>query len=264
MTSGISGQGFEVRAEAGAEAGARVVLVLGELDSSTCNELGAVVQQELDDPMLRKLVLNLQRMLFVDSSGMRTLIDIERKASERGIGLDVVPARDEVTALLAVAGLTERMNLVVDPDGAVPPEGFVERVDFELEREQFAPSRARAEVREVLGSTLEEHDLATVVLLTSELVTNAVVHPRDSSDRRLGLRLTIYPKRLRVEVDDPGQGFDPTAPVEPTDHGGRGLMLVDRASSRWGAGRMATPRGLRFAVWFESGTELPDARAVEA
>ena len=143
--------------------------------------------------------------------------------------------------------------------GDTDEAGFPQPIEIELERELTAPALARAEVRAVFGSSLDSAELATLVLLTSELVTNAVIHPRPGPDRRLGLRISAHRQRLRIEVDDPGDGFDPSAPLVPSDEGGRGLMLVDCLSAVWGAGSAATPRGQRFMVWFELGLEQPRA-----
>src|SRR5207245_2733634 len=53
-----------------------------------------------------------------------------------------------------------------------------------------------------------------------------------------------FARRVRVEVSDPGPGFQPrTAGPEP---GGFGLMLVERLADRWGV----DPGG-RSRVWFE-------------
>jgi anti-sigma regulatory factor (Ser/Thr protein kinase) len=102
-------------------------------------------------------------------------------------------------------------------------------------------------VREAVEGKLERADSAMAVLLTSELVTNAVVHPRDPQSDRIGLRISSDRGRARVEVVDSGCGFDPA--TLKRDHnavGGLGLQLVDRGAVRWGISR-----GDRFCVWFE-------------
>lgn len=249
---------FEIRVEPGADAS--TVAVSGDLDSGTCNQLWEVVEQELASGDAEKLVLDLRNLAFVDSAGMRMLIQAQREAQRRGVELEVLPAPDEVTALLRTAGVTERTNLVNSPP-SLALEDFLERIDMELERDLTAPALSRAEIRDAFGSKLGSDQVATLVLLTSELMTNAVIHPRSDPDRRLGLRITSYPHRVRVEVDDPGDGFDPSVPARPTDQGGRGLMLVDRASACWGAARAPTPRGERFRVWFEVGLSQPEERS---
>lgn len=242
---------FQIRVEPGQQPDTRRIVIAGELDSATCGQLAGEFERELAGSRLAKLVLDLSGLTFVDSAGTRMLILLQRQAGDRGTEVEVVPAPEDVTALLRVSGLIDRLNLVDTPDDATEPGEFLERIDSELAREPTAPARARSEVRQVLETVLDESDLATVVLLTSELVTNAVIHPRNSDDRRVGFRMTIYPDRIRVLVDDPGEGFDPATPVHPNENGGRGLMLVDRASARWGAGRVVTARGDRFGVWFD-------------
>ena len=52
---------------------------------------------------------------------------------------------------------------------------------------------------------------------------------------------------VRVEVADPGQGFEPAPRDEAmTKPGGWGLYLVDRIADRWGVIRNRMNR-----VWFE-------------
>jgi anti-sigma regulatory factor (Ser/Thr protein kinase) len=127
---------------------------------------------------------------------------------------------------------------------------YIERIEMKLPRHPSAPSRARAEVREAVTGHLAEaeHDAAT--LLTSELVTNAVIHPSQDAGTSIQLRVFTAEQRLRVEVTDSGAGFDPQRPrLRPTDRGGRGLLLVDQLARRWGA----EPSEGGFTVWFELG-----------
>lgn len=253
MTVQTDPPGFEIQLEPSG----RTISVSGELDSGTAAELIRAVRGQLAGGDLDRLVLDLQQVGFIDSTGTRAIILLERESAQRGVRLEVAPPPREVTALLRLAGVTERVHLVTGPDQPGVAEAFRERVDHEFERTADAPAKARAVVRDVLDSELAQLELATMVLLTSELVTNAVLHPRTEGDRRIGLRLTAYPSRIRVEVDDPGDGFDPAAPVQATDQGGRGLMLVDQAASHWGATRRPTPRGERFCVWFELELDVP-------
>jgi anti-sigma regulatory factor (Ser/Thr protein kinase) len=93
-------------------------------------------------------------------------------------------------------------------------------------------------------------DLA--VLLTSELVTNAVVHGRGP----IQLLLVEHGGRLRVEVGDCEPRL-PDGPGKPTDSdvSGRGLMILDRLADRWGSHSRRTPPGK--VVWFEVRHPLP-------
>jgi anti-sigma regulatory factor (Ser/Thr protein kinase) len=87
-------------------------------------------------------------------------------------------------------------------------------------------------------------DLA--LLLTSELVTNAVLHGIGP----VQLLLSEDRDRLRVEVSDgdPGLHRGAGAPTD-RDASGRGLLIVDRLAARWGFHSRRTPPGK--VVWFE-------------
>lgn len=91
-----------------------------------------------------------------------------------------------------------------------------------------------------------------VLLLTSELVTNAVLH--GSAPIRLQLRRRDT--TLRVDVSDGGGPFAlAAAPVRSrTAEGGRGLLLIDALATDWGSrDNEGTSSGK--TVWFElSGT----------
>ena len=89
--------------------------------------------------------------------------------------------------------------------------------------------------------------LEDIRLLVSELVTNAIRHSDAPTGGEVDLDVTIEQQRVRVEVADPGAGFEP----EPRDDemsrpGGWGLYLVDRIADRWGVARNRKNR-----VWFE-------------
>jgi CheY-like chemotaxis protein len=105
-----------------------------------------------------------------------------------------------------------------------------------------APSSARSFLRPHLAST-DADTIATVELLVSELVANAVVHA--ASAPRVDVRLA--PGTIRVEVHDD----DPMPPSlrapDEQGPGGRGILLLDQLASRWGH----APQGTGKQVWFE-------------
>ncbi|HVE92516.1 MAG TPA: ATP-binding protein [Actinomycetota bacterium] len=90
------------------------------------------------------------------------------------------------------------------------------------------------------------HDLESVQLLVSELVTNSVRHSGLSPDDEFELHVQIEPGRVRVEVADCGTGFDQRGRVQPSLDGGFGLFFVQEMSSRWGL-----DCDERTRVWFE-------------
>ncbi|HEX8206599.1 MAG TPA: ATP-binding protein [Solirubrobacteraceae bacterium] len=95
-------------------------------------------------------------------------------------------------------------------------------------------------VREGLDADLQH----TVCLLASEIVTNSVRHARLKESDRILLAARLHPDLVRVEIRDPGPGFDPEV---RHDAAGYGLRMLDMLASRWSVDR--TEDGCR--VWFE-------------
>ncbi|MFJ3231960.1 ATP-binding protein [Streptomyces sp. NPDC086787] len=84
-------------------------------------------------------------------------------------------------------------------------------------------------------------------LLTSELVTNALVH----TDHDAVLTAVIGPRGLRVEVRDfVARRPRPCVPGDDGTHG-RGLFLVESLADAWGV----RPHGVGKSVWFELDAE---------
>lgn len=111
-----------------------------------------------------------------------------------------------------------------------------------------SPRRARELARSALEGRASPTLVDVVVLLISELVTNAVVHARTPVE----LVVTFTPGVVRAEVSDHGLGPVPAAvPGQPLDEGGRGLRLVEALATTWGCQR--GPDGV--CVWFEVAVE---------
>jgi anti-anti-sigma factor len=222
----------------------------GELDSAICSELTERFEQVVASGA-DEVVLDLAEISFMDSAGLRAIIMIERAARERGIAVTIHSPAGPAADLLQVTGIGEHVALTPRVGDAPPAAPFTERFEFELARERTAPGRARAELREAIAGRLGESESATLTLLTSELVTNAVIHSSRDAEGTIGLRITDYADRVRVEVTDPGSGFEVgNLPPRPRDFGGHGLVVVEGLSSRWGTAR-AGGGGGGFCVWFE-------------
>ena len=115
-----------------------------------------------------------------------------------------------------------------------------------LDAAELSAREARQLVRAVLSDAQVPADATeTALLLVSELVTNAVVH----ADGRPVLDIAVARHRLRISVSDTGRGTPEVQTDNPllSDHG-RGMLLVDTLSSRWGS-EPTEPGGK--CVWFE-------------
>jgi anti-anti-sigma factor len=222
----------------------------GELDSGSYPALIEAFERAAGDLDGGELHLDLGALSFIDSAGLRAIIQLQRSAGERGIALVVTPPAPPLTDLLQLTGVASRLTLAGHQSPPFKP--FVERVEVELPAELTAPGLARVEVRQAATAMLDEPTLDAAVLLTSELVTNAVIHPPRATGATVRLRITCYEDSLRCEISDRGPGFEPTGLVRRVrDTGGRGLLLVDALATRWGIDRIDDGDERRFCVWFE-------------
>jgi anti-sigma regulatory factor (Ser/Thr protein kinase) len=86
-----------------------------------------------------------------------------------------------------------------------------------------------------------------LLLLTSELVNNSVLHGEASEADTIEVELRTTENGVRAQVTDPGTGFAPTGRKRELDEpGGWGLVLVEQLAISWGVEREERTR-----VWFE-------------
>ena len=116
------------------------------------------------------------------------------------------------------------------------------------ERERF-PSEAQSArgarrfAARVLASWGCEDIEDAVLLLVSELVTNAVVHAHSDVDVVLRLR----PERVRVEIVDAAAAYVQRRDAASEDQSGRGMALTEALAVAWGIDTLVAGK----SVWFE-------------
>src|SRR5829696_1059687 len=89
-------------------------------------------------------------------------------------------------------------------------EGMRSDMTFELAGGPYAVTAARLALSD-LDSQLDASIAFDVRLLVSELVTNSVKHARVSEDDSIVLEVRVADDTVRIEVRDPGPGFEPPA-----------------------------------------------------
>jgi anti-sigma regulatory factor (Ser/Thr protein kinase) len=106
--------------------------------------------------------------------------------------------------------------------------GLTARLDLPLG--DHAPRAARSAVAAVLTAWghADRDTLEAAVLVTSELVTNAVLHGGGC----LGLHVESHDGRVVLSVTDGSAVVPERRP--PDARGGRGLAIIERLCTRWG------------------------------
>jgi anti-sigma regulatory factor (Ser/Thr protein kinase) len=128
----------------------------------------------------------------------------------------------------------------------VAGSGTRNRIEVEFAAGPTAAAGARNALAALEGR-VDDDLLGDVRLLVSELVTNSVRHSSVRPSDVVHMNVAVTESTLRVEVADPGEGFEFKArDADRTRPGGWGLVLVDQLADRWGVVRDQFTR-----VWFE-------------
>jgi DNA-binding NarL/FixJ family response regulator len=136
-----------------------------------------------------------------------------------------------VDELLAVAGL---MELV---------QGAAATARAKLEAQPQSAASARRFVDETLHRWQCDELFDVVGLLTSELVTNAILHAQSEIE----LSVSMTPDAIRIDVVDHSASMPTPRAAAQEDTSGRGLGLVEALATSWGVDER--PGGK--SVWFE-------------
>jgi len=120
-------------------------------------------------------------------------------------------------------------------------------VELELERNVQAPALARAEVADRCRELELEAPLCqSLILLVSEVVSNAVRHSAADPQQPISMQVFFGERKIRVMVTDAGKGFTPRPRDPERTSGGYGLYLLEKVADRWGVDSRGDTK-----VWFE-------------
>lgn len=121
---------------------------------------------------------------------------------------------------------------------------MAENMSFEVRASPGAPAEARDSVLAILGDADTTSD---ILLATSELVSNAVLHGDLSEGDLISVRVDTAGDFVRVTVSHAGPAFDRHATRERNASGGFGLHIVGALAKRWDVDH----RNGRTETWFE-------------
>ncbi len=109
---------FEVRVQ---HAGPAITLALvGELDLLTSGRLMEALATAIADGP-EAIIVNLQELAFMDSSGLRCLLQARTLASDAGVRLAVLNGSGPAHRLLELSDLHSLIEMVNDPSQLDPP-----------------------------------------------------------------------------------------------------------------------------------------------
>ena len=113
-----------------------------------------------------------------------------------------------------------------------------------------AAAEARGHVRAAICAWDVPVDMEVAILLTSELVTNAIRHEKGDT---ITLVVTCAYGQLHVDVHDTSCTLPVPMDGPPDAETGRGLVLVASLSSSWGYYGTTTGKAVYFTLAFQDG-----------
>ena len=117
------------------------------------------------------------------------------------------------------------------------------KVVLELEARPQSAGEARRAVESLLSRWDLDSLVDVTVLLTSEVVTNAILHARTN----VVVIIVVDVPTVRVEVSDDAEQYPEMRRTDEEATSGRGMMLVDSLATAWGV----RPANGGKCVWFE-------------
>ena len=82
-----------------------VIAPIGEIDHHETKELRREMDAEIINSMPEKIVIDLSRTTFMDSSGLGLILGRFNKASELGIDIEVVNPGEKIMKILSMSGV---------------------------------------------------------------------------------------------------------------------------------------------------------------
>jgi anti-anti-sigma factor len=93
----------------------------GELDLSSALAFEDQLRRVEEEAQPRVLVLDLRRLKFLDSTGLRLILAAHARALKRGGRLSIVQGTDAVRRIFRLTGVIERLNIFDDLTAAEAP-----------------------------------------------------------------------------------------------------------------------------------------------
>jgi anti-sigma B factor antagonist len=109
---------MQLRTDVSEIAGWTVVNVFGEVDVATAPDLRGLLIRLVGEGKTR-LVLDLEGVDFLDSTGLGTIISVLKRARTHGGDLRLVATQARITRLFEITGLDRAVPLLPDLDTAV-------------------------------------------------------------------------------------------------------------------------------------------------
>jgi hypothetical protein len=223
-----------------------VVAMFGTLDTTSAARMMVALRDVVADAPIA-LIVDAAHLVVASEKALHAFGDLVRQSRLwPGTGVTLAGAAPETARMIrSVTDDVELFDSLAPATAAAITLPVPPRRSIVLQPDANAPAESRRFVQTVCAEWGIRRLANLTELISSELVTNAVMHARTP----MNVTLRLLDDRLSVDVrdSDPRPMFRPSpdAPGAPGDEHGRGLLLLDAMATAWGS----SPTGNGKVVW---------------
>jgi len=97
------------------------VALAGEIDLEAAPSLIELGLAKLQQPATQRLLIDLDAVTFIDSTGIGALVRLQNAANQAGKDLSLARVPDRVQRLFDITGLNTFLGIESDTDADIPP-----------------------------------------------------------------------------------------------------------------------------------------------
>jgi anti-anti-sigma factor len=93
-----------------ARGGVTTITVTGDIDMTTGDRFRRTLTHALEEPAVKRLLVDVGQLRFIDSNGITALIRAHRTAGERGIDFAITHAHGAIRSLFEMLGVYDMLT----------------------------------------------------------------------------------------------------------------------------------------------------------
>ena len=194
--------------------GCIIVKPIGEMVANTSGQLSSMIDKFAEEGQSR-FFLNMDRMSFMDSSGLRECLEINTRGKEENLEIIFYNLNNIVRKLFRITGADQDLFIVESPgfEGAVGGDfvGQADSLSFTIAPLYDEIDHARAKIIEFCRKHYSgeefEASIGDLALAATEAMNNVVEHTRSS---QVKIEMSVQDNQIIFRVSNSEARFDPT------------------------------------------------------
>lgn len=100
-----------------------IVRVKGELDMLMADKMRSDIDKKMDNNEIKNLILNMEKVSFIDSSGLGVILGRYKKISSKNGHMYIVGARPQVEKILYFSGINKLISMCRNEQDVINLQG---------------------------------------------------------------------------------------------------------------------------------------------